>query len=394
MIKYKDFSIKTKLFTLTIIPLIFIIILSSLFIYKEYKNKNEYSTLKQLIKVDSNISLLLHEIQKERGMSVGYIGSNAKEFKNKLIRQREKTNNQIKNFENSFKNLNKDDLSTHSLEIVNNVFDEFRSLQNIRNRIDNLELSTKKALNYYTLINSLLLDFIARTSSLSHDTSTTKEILSFYNFLMTKEKAGIERAIGASTLAKGSFQDDMFSKFTSLISTQNQYLKQFRTYAIDEHLNYVDNKLKDNSINEVQKIRDILTNSQKKLKLIILMQENIGYGGIIHDFKNFVLRKDFKYKNRVENKYKTLKELIKKYKNDFFISNRELKLLNRIEAVFKEYYTGLNVIENSIFKNVNTTQIDKLVKVDDTPAIEAIHELKNKQFDIKSTVWFDTISKK
>lgn len=145
MIKYKDFSIKTKLFTLTIIPLIFIIILSSLFIYKEYKNKNEYSTLKQLIKVDSNISLLLHEIQKERGMSVGYIGSNAKEFKNKLIRQREKTNNQIKNFENSFKNLNKDDLSTHSLEIVNNVFDEFRSLQNIRNRIDNLELSNKKS---------------------------------------------------------------------------------------------------------------------------------------------------------------------------------------------------------------------------------------------------------
>ncbi|PHO13135.1 hypothetical protein CPG38_04025 [Malaciobacter marinus] len=73
--KFKDLSIKTKLSILVLIPMFFIIVLGASFIYQEYEYKQEYSTLKQIVKIDSDISLAIHELQKERGMFVSYLSS-------------------------------------------------------------------------------------------------------------------------------------------------------------------------------------------------------------------------------------------------------------------------------------------------------------------------------
>lgn len=93
--KFKDLSIKTKLSILVLTPMFFIIVLGLSFIYQEYKYKQEYSTLKQIINFDSDISLTIHELQKERGMFVSFISSNGKNFKNEIRNQIQNSDEKI-----------------------------------------------------------------------------------------------------------------------------------------------------------------------------------------------------------------------------------------------------------------------------------------------------------
>jgi methyl-accepting chemotaxis protein len=61
----------------------------------EIKIKKELSSLVTLSK---SLSSLIHETQKERGASAGFIGSNGKEFKTILSNQRRLTDEKIRNY--------------------------------------------------------------------------------------------------------------------------------------------------------------------------------------------------------------------------------------------------------------------------------------------------------
>ncbi|WP_419782219.1 methyl-accepting chemotaxis protein [Malaciobacter marinus] len=378
--KFKDLSIKTKLSILVLIPMFFIIVLGASFIYQEYEYKQEYSTLKQIVKIDSDISLVIHELQKERGMFVSYLSSKGKNFKNEITNQIQNSDEKIDILKNSYQTLNKDSVDNKNLNLFEEFFNKLTNIKNKRNLAKNMQISTKEVLDYYSKLNSILLDFIARSSAISKNSQMTRQILAYYNFLMAKEKAGIERAVGSKTLLEGTFNERMFSKFTSLISTQNSYMNEFEIYSKKENLSYVKQALNDSSINKVQDIRDILIHSQDKLKYIISIEEIIGFEGIIHNIKNYELTKNISYKNKIESGINDLEALIKEYKNDFEISKRETNLLNTIQNRFSNY---------SIL-----SQNSKDSSLDNQKVVNAIKELKTKQFDIETTYWFDTITKK
>ncbi|WP_404317159.1 methyl-accepting chemotaxis protein [Malaciobacter canalis] len=378
--KFKDLSIKTKLSILVLTPMFFIIVLGLSFIYQEYKYKQEYNTLKQIIKFDSDISLTIHELQKERGMFVSFISSSGKNFKNEITNQIQNSDEKIEVLKNSYKTLNKDFLDNTNHELLEEFFNSLTNIKNKRNLAKSMQISTKEVLDYYSNLNSNLLKFIARSSAISKDSELTRQILAYYNFLMAKEKAGVERAIGSNVLIEGTFKDNMLSIFTSLISAQKNYMNEFEIYSKKENLSYAKQALNDSSVSKVDDIRDILIHSQDKLKYIISIEELIGFEGIIHNIKNYELTKNISYKNKVQSKIKELETLIKDYKNDFKISNRETNLLNTIQNRFSNYST--------LSQNSNDSSLDN------QKVVNAIKELKTKQFDIEATYWFDTITKK
>ncbi|AXX92300.1 hypothetical protein CPU12_08965 [Malaciobacter molluscorum LMG 25693] len=392
--KFNDLSIKIKLLTLVCISILFIIILSSLIIFRDLNEKNNFNNLQQIIILDNAISELIHETQKERGMTAGFLGGKDKKFKEKLLKQREFTNKQYEIFKETFSNLNKSILGKGSRSYINASIEELKKLENIRSLIDNFNINTKEAISYYTKINSNLLDFVARTSSLSTNSKITKDILSYYNLLMAKERAGIERAVGANTFSRGSFDHGMYAKFSSLISEQNQYMDQFYIYSKTNVISYVQEMLRDKSVEEVEKMRKVLLESEEKTLILGNIQELIGYGGIIHNFKNFVLRKKLKYKEAINNEYKKLNEFIKEYNSFSSTTKKEREQLKNIKETFTKYYEAINAVEVAIKNSKSIKEIDEMVKIDDTPAIKAIQILLKDQFSNEEDYWFDTITKK
>lgn len=126
-----------------------------------------------------------------------------------------------------------------------------------------------------------------------------------------------------------------------------------------------------NSLWQVYKIR----NSEKS-RLLAGLYEELGYGGMIHDFKNYLLRKDQRTYDNLMRSLGSSKLVVKKYL--VLSSNeKETHALNDINEMLSNYQNALNVIQKEIANENNSFAIDKLIKVNDRPALDALITLQS-----------------
>lgn len=115
--------------------------------------------------------------------------------------------------------------------------------------------------------------------------------------------------------------------------------------------------------------------AEKKGVWISDLRGQFGYGGMIHHFKNYVLRRDKAYLNRLQDKVIRLDEIIGAY-----LASRpteaERDALLRIRATADLYAKRIPVITRSIADNLDVERIDALVRVDDRDAFAALAELE------------------
>ncbi len=96
-----------------------------------------------------------------------------------------------------------------------------------------------------------------------------------------------------------------------------------------------------------------------------------GYGGMIHNFKNYVLRHDKKYARTLHIQTDLLRDAIEAYQNAN-PSTLEQEALTRIRGVVEEYARYIDKISEGISDGLTATQIDANVRVDDSDALLAL----------------------
>lgn len=96
----------------------------------------------------------------------------------------------------------------------------------------------------------------------------------------------------------------------------------------------------------------------------------IGYGGFIHDFKNFVLRRDDKYLKKIDSDITNLFAALDRL--DGLLSFPEDRMaLAKLRLTFEEYRSKFQLAKPLVASGKDPISIDKVVKVDDNPALEA-----------------------
>ena len=164
--KFSDISFKNKIFLLLALPLIGFVWLSISTIKDNYSVNNEMNALSQLTRLSITYSELVHELQKERGATAGFLGSAGKNFISELNKQHIATD--LK------KHSGRDFLAMNSfkqpqiIKLNQDVVTELEKLQVIRSQVKRLEINITKAIEYYTNLNAKLL----AVSTLIADLST------------------------------------------------------------------------------------------------------------------------------------------------------------------------------------------------------------------------------
>ncbi len=105
------------------------------------------------------------------------------------------------------------------------------------------------------------------------------------------------------------------------------------------------------------------------------IREDFGYGGLIHNFKNYVLRQDPDFGPILRQQSNRLLATIRAYRNSG-PSQVEQDALRQIEDVALEYTGNIHLIEEGIAKGLSAEQIDTLVRVDDSDALAALTTLE------------------
>ena len=93
--------------TLVLIPVVLLIVVGIIDTYRAFVTMNDASYTIKLDNLMNNTSALVHEMQKERGMSAGFISSNGTNFSSTLPGQRQAVDRQVSTLneflaENSF----------------------------------------------------------------------------------------------------------------------------------------------------------------------------------------------------------------------------------------------------------------------------------------------------
>ena len=256
-------SLKQKLLLLLSFPLIGLIFFSSILSYQNYSKYEKMKKIEKLAVLSTKISKLVHETQKERGMTAGFIGSNGTKFSQKLPEQRKNADKAFKILTSYVSTIDMSDYEKEFSINLNSAINQFNKRDSIRIKVSNLNIPLKDALAYYTNNNAAFLDIVVASAKLSDNAKITQEITSYSAFLLSKERAGIERAVGAATLANNKFKPGMREKFNNLIASQDSYLKTFISYASSSNIDFYNNTLQGDDINEIQRIRNILLSANE-----------------------------------------------------------------------------------------------------------------------------------
>ena len=77
-------SIKQKLILIMLIPLLVVILLAAKLAIDSFSTSKNLRALDEVVILSTKIGALVHETQKERGMTAGFIGSMGQKFKTEL----------------------------------------------------------------------------------------------------------------------------------------------------------------------------------------------------------------------------------------------------------------------------------------------------------------------
>jgi len=250
-------TIKRQL-TLVSIVVVFVALLLGIKTMMEGQSKlHNIHDLQNIVTLSTSISLFVHESQKERGTSAGFIGSSGKKFADKLAPQRQLTDKEQKRYTEA---LEKIDLSRYPQSLsdkVKTIDEMLKKLPSIRSRVDSLSISAAEQVDFYTLLNKHLLDIVASTAVLSSDTEIVKQLGAYANFLKAKERTGIERAVLSNTFAAGTFAPNMFVKLITLVSEQVSYIDSFLGTASPVSIAFYEKTMRNPLVAEVEKMRNI-----------------------------------------------------------------------------------------------------------------------------------------
>lgn len=260
-----DISYKRKHLAILTIPILFFLWFSISSISQSISTTREMLALTQVTNLSVVYSELVHELQKERGMTAVFIGSQGKRFANQLNTQRTTTDLKIAHRarywqDNAFKQ--------EEIRQLNDAINQtLNQLDDIRQQVNTKEITLAQALAYYTNLNAELLSLSGINAEISSDATTTKETIAYYNFLQATERAGIERAILSNAFAKGQLTDEMLVKFITLVTEQDTYFANFSTFASVKNKAFFSQQLNSPSIKEVVRLRHIAATQRSQLEV-------------------------------------------------------------------------------------------------------------------------------
>ena len=257
----KDVKIGTRISLSLVLPLVGLLLFSGYTAAINFKTASEMGELRELALLAPTISALVHEMQKERGASAGFIGSKGTKFTKKLPDQRKLTDARRASLSEAFQAF---DASAYGAGLAGKMDLALKALSGLdgtRKEVSALAITVPGMAKYYTGTIAKLLSIVEEMALISTNAEVTNAITAYTSFLQGKERAGIERAMGSAGFSAGEFKPVVYRKFLQLIAMQNTFLGVFDIYATSGQKAFLKSTVVGEAVDEVGRMRKVAIES-------------------------------------------------------------------------------------------------------------------------------------
>ena len=257
-----NLKITRKLGLVMVLPIVALLTLSALLINQEYENSSQLKKLEKLVGFSPSVTSLVHELQKERGLSAAFLSSGGKaSFRQKVAAQYTETDTFRKHLTEALAGFNRADYGPELSKRIDQVMANLDKLEAKRADVGALKASVGEMAKYYTGTIKSMLGSVSHMALLSDNATILGRVVGYINFLQAKEYAGQERAMGAAGFGLGQFLPKVHQRFVALIAEQDALLAVFRQFATPEQLALYDNEMQASDVSEVARMRKTAKNS-------------------------------------------------------------------------------------------------------------------------------------
>ena len=257
----ENIKIGARISIALVVPIIGFLLFSGFTVIEKRQVASEMESIQTLAQLAPTISALVHELQKERGASAGFIGSKGKKFTKKLPNQRIVTNDKRANLAKALNAFNAAAFSPNLVKKVKTAREAMAQLDDSRKNVDSFTFTIPKMAGYYTPTIGKLLAIVEEMALLSTNAELTAAITAYTSYLQGKERAGIERAMGSGGFSAGKFKPVIYRKFLQLIAMQKIFLGVFNIYGTSEQKQFHETTVVGPDVDEVERMRKIAIES-------------------------------------------------------------------------------------------------------------------------------------
>jgi diguanylate cyclase (GGDEF)-like protein/PAS domain S-box-containing protein len=349
------------------------------------------------IEISSEIDKLIHELQKERGLSAGVIHRGSQKKLVQLQKQRLKTDLYIERTIDFIERINLTKLQLNSIanqQVINDVLKEIflsiKFLSQTRNEIDNYESSSYFA--YFSLFNEQLLRLISQVHVHLKNTEQNRDSIDFLNLLRLQEKSGQERGALNALLNTKQLYASQLQQVISYGNAQTELINDLFSISKSHHQLWLQHQLNADNNQQVLIIRDLLNERLIRAEQLAQLEQEIGYGGLIHDFKNYVLRGESNYFDSFLTRLSSSQNYLMIFNELANLTDDDKQAVEIIGQTLNRYHQHILLAKLSRDKGRHAEQIDNEVRIDDSQAVAAIKQLQQSDVGINTEQWWQLSS--
>lgn len=222
--------------------------------------ERQMDTIGQLTTLARSAGDVVHQLQRERGMSAGFIGARGQQFRDEIIVQRKLTDDALVKLNQALASADTNVTQGNVAATLSMFKDNIQSLDATRNAISALNIDAITSTQFYTQIISGLLSFVGGIGQLSASGPMVNELAAFYSLLNLKEQAGIERALLTNVFSVDRFSNGQFRMLSDVVGKQEAWLTATRRFSSVSQAAELDKALQSSEAAHALELRTIALN--------------------------------------------------------------------------------------------------------------------------------------
>lgn len=226
--------------------------------------ERQMDTIGQLTTLARSTGDVVHQLQRERGMSAGFIGARGQQFRDEILVQRKLTDDALVKLNQALARTDTNLIQGNIAATLKMFKDNIQSLDATRNAISALNIEASKSTQFYTQTISGLLSFVGGIGQLSASGPMVNELAAFYSLLNLKEQAGIERALLTNVFSVDRFSDGQFRMLSDVVGKQEAWLTATRRFSSEAQAGELDKALASAEVTRALELRTIALNKAQE----------------------------------------------------------------------------------------------------------------------------------